>query len=246
MVKSKFAYLEFAVDRITRKELKTDKFAAEVTSTVEYVASHRTQVFRYAAVALGVLVVAIAGWYWMRQQHEARQRDLAEALRTVNAAVGVEPNPTIKIYPSQAEKDKAVEKALTDLAAKHSGSDESAMATYLLGTNFVDRGKTVEGEKFLRTAADSGRKEYASMAKLALADLLASQGKIAESEKLLRELMANPTTLVSKEQATLSLARVLSKTRKDEALKLLEPLRTQTGATSRAAISAYSDISQMK
>ena len=44
--------------RITRKELKADKFAVEVEHTVDYVAHHRAQVIRYGVV--GVVVVALA------------------------------------------------------------------------------------------------------------------------------------------------------------------------------------------
>jgi predicted negative regulator of RcsB-dependent stress response len=246
MVELDLTLLECAVDRVTRKELKTDKFAEEVTSTVEYVTSHRTQVYRYGGIALALIVLAVIGWYYMRQQHELRQKDLAEALRTVNAAVAIEPNPTIKSFTTQAEKDKAIEKALNDLAAKYPSSDEGAIANYMLGMNLVDRGKLAEAEKYLKLAADSGHKEYASLAKLSMADLEVANGKTAEAEKILRDLMANPTAMVTKDQATISLARAIAKTKRDEALRLLEPLRTQSGAVSRTAIEAYATISQLK
>ncbi|MCX6625410.1 MAG: hypothetical protein NTY38_30995 [Acidobacteria bacterium] len=73
---------------------------------------------------------------------------------------------------------------------------------------------------------------------LALAQIYASQSKIADAEKLLRGLIEDPTVFVSKEQATISLAEILQRTRPDEARKLLEPLRgSARPAVSRAAIS---------
>jgi len=87
-----------------------------------------------------------------------------------------------------------------------------------------------------------GGKEYAALARLSLAQIYESQGKSGEAEKLLRHVVDNPTTLVSKEQATISLAKVLAKTKPDEARKLLEPLRTERSAVSRAAIQAISDL----
>jgi hypothetical protein len=79
-----------------------------------------------------------------------------------------------------------------------------------------------------------------------LAQVYASEGKVADSEKLLREIMNNPTVTVSKEQATLTLARILSRTKPDEARKLMEPLRTQTGAVSRIAINEMTELGLSK
>jgi hypothetical protein len=39
------------LDRHTRKDLKTDKFAVEVGHTFDYISEHRSQVKRYALIA---------------------------------------------------------------------------------------------------------------------------------------------------------------------------------------------------
>ena len=52
----------------------------------------------------------------------------------------------------------------------------------------------------------------------------------AEAEKLLRSLIDDPTILVSKEQATIALAKVVAKKNPAEARKLLEPLRAASAA----------------
>ena len=43
--------------RITRKELKSDKFALEVGQTVSFFEEHRQEILRYGAIALGVAVL---------------------------------------------------------------------------------------------------------------------------------------------------------------------------------------------
>ena len=58
--------------------------------------------------------------------------------------------------------------------------------------------------------------------------------------------MDHPTILVSKEQATIALGKLLLRTKPEEGRKLLEPLRTQAGAVSRAAISALSEAPAKK
>jgi hypothetical protein len=70
-----------------------------------------------------------------------------------------------------------------------------------------------------------------------------SEGRADQAEKVLRFLMDNPTPLVSKEQATLELARVIAKNRPNEAKRLLEPLRTsRVSAVSQAAITLYGEL----
>lgn len=230
------------MDRVTRKELKQDKFVAEVGHSVEYLQEHRSQLLRYSGIGAVVVLLAVGGWGWVRYQHVQRQQALAEAMRTWDAVLGNSPSPAFVAFPTQADKDKAIAKVFGELAAKYSGSDEGAYASYMLGAAAVNQGKLMESEKFFKAAVDSGRTEPAGLAALSLAEVYQSSGKTAEAEKLLRELMAKPTTLVSKEQATLALARLLAKSKPQEAKNLLAPLRSQSGTVSRAAISAWTEL----
>ena len=45
--------------RITRKELKTDKFALEVGHTVDFFEEHHTEIVRYGAAALVVIAIVV-------------------------------------------------------------------------------------------------------------------------------------------------------------------------------------------
>jgi hypothetical protein len=77
---------------------------------------------------------------------------------------------------------------------------------------------------------------------MALAEVYFSTGRIGDGEKLLRDLMAHPTAFVSREEATIALARGLERTRPQEARKLLEPLRTSRTAISQVAIGALGEV----
>ena len=68
--------------RITRKELKTDKFALEVEQTVTYFEEHRTEVLRYGAIAAAVILLVIGIVIYRGHQHTARQQELALAIQT--------------------------------------------------------------------------------------------------------------------------------------------------------------------
>lgn len=231
------------MDRLTRKELKKDVFAQEVGHTVEYVAEHRKQFIRFGSIALVVLVLLAGYFYYSKRQHALRQRELAAATRIQDAGVGPPTGrESILTFPTVEEKNKAAIKAFTELASRHSGTEEGAIAQYYLGTVAADQGRLDDAAKWLKSAADSGSAEYASLANLSLAQVYHLQGKTAEAEKLLRALMAKPTIFVSKEQAIIMLARLLASSRPDEARKLLEPLRTQPGAVSRVALTILGEL----
>jgi predicted negative regulator of RcsB-dependent stress response len=90
--------------------------------------------------------------------------------------------------------------------------------------------------------AKNGDDKYASLAKLSLAQIYFADGRTSQGESTLRDLMAHPTVLVSKEQAQISLARYLMTRNPAEARKLLEPLRTQGGSVQQVALSLYGEL----
>ncbi|HYP14774.1 MAG TPA: tetratricopeptide repeat protein, partial [Bryobacteraceae bacterium] len=233
---------EFRLDKAHRRELKHDKFVEQVGHSVEYAAENKGLVTKIGGAVLLVAVLAL-GWYlYSQSQHTARQQALREALKIQDAGVGAPANEFLASFPTQAEKDKAVQKAWSDLAAKYPGKPEGLIAKYYLGVTAADAGRLDEAEKHLREASESGNDDYASQAKLSLAQVYEARGKLDDAEKVLRSVIGDPTILVSKEQATLALGRMLSRTKPAEARKLLEPLRTERSAVSRAAITALSDI----
>jgi predicted negative regulator of RcsB-dependent stress response len=232
------------VDRAHRRELKHDKFIEQVGHSVEYAADHKSQIIKYGA-AVVIVLIAVFGWYfYSNQQRVVRQQALRDAMRVQEAQIGPSTSQFVLSFPSEAEKDKAVEKAFTELSNKYSGSAEGAIARYFLGIAAADDGKLAEAEKHFKAVAETGDETYASQAKLSLAQVYEATGRAADAEKLLRSMIDDPTILVSKEQATIALGRLLAKTKPEEARKLLEPLRTERGPVSRAAISALGEMSR--
>jgi predicted negative regulator of RcsB-dependent stress response len=232
------------VDKLTRKELKSDKFALEVQHSVQYVSGHRQQVVRWGAPALVLVLIVAAVFYYRNYQHAARQEAVHEAMRIQNAGVGPPQGEFIITFPSAEARKAAVVKAWSELAAKYSGTEEGGIAEFFLGTNAADDGNLAEAEKHFKTAIDSSNGPYASLGKLALAQVYGGEGRIKEGEQLLQSVIEHPTVLVSKETATLALAELLKKTDPQRAKKLVEPLRTSTrGAVSRAALAFDSDLS---
>jgi len=231
------------VARITRKELKTDKFALEVEHTVDFFEEHRTEIVRYGAVAVVVAAVVVLIFVYRGHQHAVREEALARAIAVQEAPVSVTPPPNSPIsFPTQAAKDAEAIKVFSELAAKDSGTDEGYIAEYYLGCIAADQGKLSDAEKRFSSVADSAGKKYSSLAKYSLGQIYFAEGKTDLGTKTLRYLMDNPTVFVSKDQATLTLAKLLEPTNPTEARKLLEPLRAKPGAVGQAAMQAYGDL----
>jgi len=233
------------VDRLTRKELKSDRFALEVQHSVEYVAEHRRQVVRWASIGGAVVLLIVGVFVYRNYERGVRQEKLASAMQIMNATIGQTQSEYAVSFPTTAERDKAATKAFTELATKYPGTDEGVLAEFYLGTNAADAGNIDEAAKRYKVVVDDGSGPYASMAKLSLAQIYAAQGKQVEGEKLIQSVIDHPTELVSKESATIALAKLVAPKDPARARKMLEPLRgSPRSGISRSALNALDDISQ--
>jgi len=233
------------VDKLTRKELKSDKFALEVQHSVEYVALHRRQMVRWGGLAVAVVLIAISIFYYRTYQHNVRQEALRSAMLIQNSTVGPSQSEYVVSFPTAEARVTAVVKAWRDLAAKYPGTEEGDIAEFFLGTNASDVGNLPDAAKHFQAAIDSGSGPYASEAKLALAQVYAAQGKVNDGVKLIQSVIDHPTVMVSKDAAILALAELLKTSDPQRAKKLVEPLRTSTrAAVSKAAITLDSSLSQ--
>jgi predicted negative regulator of RcsB-dependent stress response len=230
------------VDRITRRELKTDKFAVEVEHSVEFVAEHKKQVMMYGAIAVAVALIVAGIVYYRDRQHSTRQEDLAKAMEIMQAPVSAGAPPGQVFFTSEALKSAAAGKAFKEVYDKYAGTPEATVSASYLGAISTDLGKLADAEKYFKQVADSGDPNYSSMGKLSLAQIQLSTGRSAEAEKLLRSLYEQPTRFVSKEQAAVALARAIALSKPAEARKLLEPLRTERPAISQVAITMLAEL----
>lgn len=227
---------------LTRKELlKQDRFKVEAAHTVDFLSTHRKETVRYGGIALAVIVIVAAVFYYRNSQVSVREQILGEAIALTGAQVGAAPPGGGPSFPTQAAKDDAVTKAFTKLASDYSGTEEAYVAEYYLGGKALDAGKVDDARKKYQDVADHAEANYASLAKLALAQLDFAENRTAESEALLKGLMDHPTDLVSKTQATYTYAKVIGKTRPAEAKKLLLQLVSEKDV-SQIAVEALNEL----
>ena len=229
------------MSRITRKELKTDQVALQVEQGLSFFQRHQKEAGKYAGIA-AVVAVLIAGYaYYSRSEHNKREQALAAAIRVQEAGVGVSGNGGLT-FPTQEAKDTETLRVFGDLRTKYSGSAEGEIAQYYLASIKADQGKLAEAEKGFQEVAEKGDGKYAALAKFSLAQIYFSDGRTDQGEKTLRDLIDHPTLFVSKEQATITLARYLAPRKPAEARKLLEPLRNAESSVSQIALSLIGEL----
>lgn len=228
--------------RITRKELKTDRFALEVEHTVSFFEDHQKELIRYGTGGIVVILLIIGYSIYSRHQHTAREEALARAIQVQESPVGPPTPGQNQNFPTQEAKDEVALKVFGDLANKYPGSEEGEIAQYYLGAIKADQGKLAEAEASFKQVADKGDAKYASLSKFALAQIYFADSRDEQGESTLRDLMKHPTIYISAEQATISLARFIGHKKPAEARKLLDPLSKQPGAVGQTALQAYNDL----
>lgn len=233
------------MDKLTRKELKSDKFALEVQHSVEFVSEHRRQMIQWAVPAIAVVLIVIGIFWYRGYQHRVRQEALHATMLIQNSTVGPSQSEYVVSFPTEQARKTAVVKAWGDLAAKYPGTEEGDIAEFFLGTNAADSGNLPDAVKHFQAAIDSGSGPYASEAKLALAQVYAAQGKLNDGVQLIQSVIDHPTVMVSKDAAILAMADLIKSSDPQRARKLVDPLRTSTrSAVSKAAITLDSSLSQ--
>ncbi len=228
--------------RISRKELKSDKFAEDLGLTVNFFEQHKKDVVRYGSAAVALALLITAYLFYSSRQHAARQDTLYHAMLAYDAPVGAPAGTPGLTFPTQDAKVQTATQLLTEVRTKYSGSDEARIAGYYLGCLLGEQGKLTDAEKAFLEIASSGGDRYGSLAKLALAQIYFSDGRADMGEKTLRDLIAKPTIFVTQEEATISLARAIMQKKPDEARKLLQPLVAKSGAVGEVASSLNNSI----
>jgi predicted negative regulator of RcsB-dependent stress response len=230
------------VSRITRKELKTDKFALEVEQTVTFFEEHQQQIVRYGGIVLAVILLIVGYSLYARHQHSNREAALYKAIQIQEAPVATVTVNNSTSFPTQELKDQAAMQAFGSLRSQYPSSVEGEIAQYYIGAIQADQGKLAEAEKSFQEVAQKGDAKYASLAKLSLAQIYFSDGRDSQGEATLKDLADHPTEFVSADQAKVTLARYILTKKPAEARKLLEPLRTQPGAVSQVALSLIGEL----
>jgi hypothetical protein len=146
-------------------------------------------------------------------------------------------------FPTLEKKNAAATKALSDVASQYANTEQGDIARYYLAGLQASENKYAEAEANFKAVANSSS-AVAALAKVGLAELYAGEGKNDQAQTILEKLVANPTPLVSRSQATIMLANVIKSKDPQRARQLLDSLKgpTEAPAVTEAANQLLQEI----
>lgn len=180
--------------RLTRKDIKRDDFAAALGRSVEYAGSHvRTIAYAVGAVLLLVVLVVAISFYRSGRQEKANQA-LAGAMKVYQApaaAAGAKPtDPDQPTFPNDAARRARAKQLLAKVKEDYGSTDAGAVASLYLAQIAADEGRLDEARKLWSDYADDHKGTMlGAEARLNLFDLDRKQGKGEEVVKELRALL---------------------------------------------------------
>jgi TolA-binding protein len=199
----------------TRHQLKQDAFSRATLGAAEKTAHWSVEHRNTLAVAAVVVVVIVAavggGWYYLNSQDEKASLELSQAVRTLDTQLrpaGSPPQPDFPSFASAKERSDAARKQFQAIVDKYPHTRTADMARYFLGVTSASEGDNAAAENSFKSAASTGNKELASVAKLALATLYGNTNRVKDAIALYQELINQPTSSVSKATAQLQLAEL--------------------------------------
>lgn len=223
----------------TRRQLKEDKFVETAQGAAEWTASHREPLI-YGAIAVIVIILATVGFLsWRNKQIDAANIALGASMRAFSEPVrpaGAPVSPDT--FGSVAERAKAAQKQFKDVADKYSHTEAGSIARYMEGVAALQAGDNSHGEQTLKSVADSGNKNVAALAKMALANYYRSSNRAADATRIYKDLADHPTETVSKAAAQLAMAELYESTDPREATTLYQQIQKENSNNAAGQLAA--------
>ena len=233
--------------RISRRELKKDEFASEVSKTYEFVQQRRETLLRYGLAAAVLSVVGLGIFFFVQYRKSRAGEELAHAMRAFYGPTKLEGSVFEEgmAFANDKEKYTQAEKEFAAVADKYSWLQQGKLALYYLGLTKNQLGKVEEAIRELRAVEQKPDPHLSGLARFALAEIYAQTGRLAEAEKLYRELAAQPGDAISREAALLALADQVRASKPAEAEKIYQELKKQ-GANKPAGEIADRRLAELK
>jgi predicted negative regulator of RcsB-dependent stress response len=197
----------------TRRQLKTDRFskvtihAAE--ETLHWTVEHRSKLIVAAVVVVVVVVAVLGGWYYLQQQDEKASVDFSKAVQAMDLPIrpaGMPPQPEYPSFASAKERATEAHKQFQDLVNKYPHTHAADFAHYFLGVTSADLADNAAAESELKAVAGYHNTNLSALAKNALASVYLNTNRTKDAIDVYKQLIANPTSTVSKQAAEMQLA----------------------------------------
>ncbi len=221
--------------RFRRKDLRRDRFVEEVSHQVEYVSGHRKQFIAAGVAAVVALVGGVGYWTYSQSVATSSNAALQDAIDLFHGVVTLEELPGLKTYATESERIDTITRALDAIMLDYSGTAAAAGAAFYSGLLDRDEGNRAEAESHFEQSIRGSGAEYPVLARLALSAMLLEDGDDEAARELLQVAVENPTRTVSKDRASIALARTYIRSDPEQARSMLSAIQSQNGPASPLA-----------
>ena len=230
--------------KFRRKDLKRDRFVEEVSHQVVFIRRHRKQFVAGAIVLVVVLVTGTGYWTYNRQQQQASQAALYDAIQNFHGIVSDEPSPGSKTFSQESDRIQESEQSLNKVTLEFSNAQGATGAMYYLGLLDLEQGNRTEAISHFEQAARGSSAEYSALAKFSLGTVLLQEGDVDAAREHFQHLVENPTRTISRDQAYIEVARSYISSDSKRALEMLNELQAQNNPASVMAATLIKTIDE--
>jgi len=210
--------------KLHRKDLKQDEVRVKVAEAVKSVSLHGREVLYIIVIVVAVAAIAFAWFFYERQQQEAGQKLLGQALEKFNAPVAAPadpnmPKPTYN-YSTETQKYSDALKDFETITSKYGNTPAAEMSRYMSGICSFYLKDTAKAEEFLKESSKvSDRNILYYQSRTALADLYSKTNRFDLAINTLQEAMKRPKPQVPQEYLLMQLAETYDKAGKKKEAK---------------------------
>ncbi|MFN2441530.1 MAG: tetratricopeptide repeat protein [Thermoanaerobaculia bacterium] len=166
-------------DRLSRKEIKHDKFVDEMETAYEVARKNVRWIVAGFVGSLVLIGVIVGAMLWMASQERKAQLRLAEAIEILDSPLG-QPTPA-GTYQTEQEKIDKAEPILREITDTYSGRDAADVAGLYLARFEAGRGEIEPAIEKLNNFIDSHPKHVlAQSARISLYGLRLAAGQAQE------------------------------------------------------------------
>lgn len=231
------------MDAQTRSALKKeDPFIHSTQVGLDWIAENRGKALRIAIGVLVVIALVIASVvvYEQRSAAAANAFGSAASLYSTPIADPAQPAPPgMKTFATVADRAKAANPLFEDVANRYGSTTAGKNALFFAALTSAEMGNNAAAEAGFRKAGDLHDANLASLAHLALANLLTQHGQTGEAIRLYQDLINHPTSTVPAATAQLQLAQLYEANNNGaEANKIYALLKAKDTTTAAGQIAA--------
>jgi TolA-binding protein len=180
--------------RLKRKEIKRDEFAATVGRGVEYAESHSRQLLLTIGVVLALVLVGILTYFYLNHRAEAANEALTAAVKVFEAPVqasGAKPGDLKEpSFATEAARQAKARQLLTEVRDGYRFTDAADVAGLYLAELDAASGKLAAARQLWSDFVKKhGDHVLAAQARVDLMELDRGQGKGQQVAQQLREML---------------------------------------------------------